>query len=390
VEALVLARHEVEVICLRGPGEPGFERRGQVTVRRVPLRISRASRANYLLAYGAFFMVAMAITATRHLRHRFDLVQVNTLPDFLVFAAIVPRLLGARVLLDLQESTPEFYAVKFGTGLRHPWVRLLAWVEQVAIRFADRAITCTDQMREAFQSRGAPPHKMDVIMNSSNEDEFDSRRYPPAKHAAGEFRLICHGTIQPIFGIDTIVRAVALLRDEIPGLHLDIIGDGSALPEIRALVRALDLAERVYLSGRYVPLDELVQAIANADAGVVALRRNIFRDLMHSNKMFDFITMGKPAIVSRTRSVEAYFDDSCLQLFNAGDEYDLARAIRELHADPDRRDRLVRQATRRNEPYRWPYQRARYQAVVDNLIGNRGSAPATAPIGGTELQGRAG
>jgi hypothetical protein len=120
VEALVLARHEVEVICLRGPGEPGFERRGQVTVRRVPLRISRASRANYLLAYGAFFMVAMAITATRHLRHRFDLVQVNTLPDFLVFAAIVPRLLGARVLLDLQESTPEFYAVKFGTGLRHP------------------------------------------------------------------------------------------------------------------------------------------------------------------------------------------------------------------------------------------------------------------------------
>jgi glycosyltransferase involved in cell wall biosynthesis len=111
-----------------------------------------------------------------------------------------------------------------------------------------------------------------------------------------------------------------------------------------------------------------VQAIANADAGVVALRRDIFRDLTHSNKMFDYITMRKPVVVSRTASVMAYFDETCFQIFDAGDERDLARAIRELHADPGLRDRLVDRAAEVNEPYRWPHQRQRYQEIVRTLM----------------------
>jgi glycosyltransferase involved in cell wall biosynthesis len=368
VNALTLAGHEVDVICLSRPGLPRFERLGQVTVHRVPIAKRRGGRLHYLFQYGSFLLVATWMAAFLHVRRRFDLVQVFTLPDALVFAAIVPRLLGAQVLLDLQESTPEFYAVKFGGGLDHPAVRLMAWIEQAAIRFADHAITCTDQMREAFESRGAAIGKIEIVMNSAAEEEFDPRQHPPADHPPDEFRIICHGTVERIYGIDTIIRAVGLLRDEIPGLRLDVYGEGFALGEIRSLVGDLDLEDRVYISGRFVPLDEVVGAIARADAGVVAIRRDMFRDLMHCLKMFEYIAMQKPAIVSRTRSVEAYFDDSCFEMFTAGDEVDLARAIRELHSDPQRRDRMVREASRRNEPYRWPHQRKRYQEIVRGLV----------------------
>ena len=47
------------------------------------------------------------------------------MPDALVFAAAVPRLLGARVVLDLHECMPEFFSVKFGVPMEHPVVRLL-------------------------------------------------------------------------------------------------------------------------------------------------------------------------------------------------------------------------------------------------------------------------
>jgi glycosyltransferase involved in cell wall biosynthesis len=368
VRALTDAGHEVDVICISRPGEPRFERLGQVIVHRVPITKRRAGQIQYLAQYGAFFLVATWMAAVLQLRRRFELVQVFTLPDALVFAAIVPRLLGARVLIDLQESTPEFYAVKFGAGLRHPAVRLMAWIEQAAIRFAHHTMTCTDQMREAFESRGAAKDTIDIVMNSAAEEEFDPQRYPATTRAAGEFKIICHGTVERIYGIDTIVRAVDLLRNEIPGLRLDIYGEGSALGEIRNLVRDLGLGDRVFISGRFVPLDEVVRAIAQADVGVVATRRDIFRDLMHCLKMFEFISMRKPAIVSRTRSVEAYFGDSCFQMFTAGDERDLARAIRELHADPHRRESLVRHATRANEAYRWPHQAKRYQEIVSRLL----------------------
>ena len=376
VQALVSEGHEVDVVCLTRPGEPRLERLGRVTVHRLPIPLRRAGVIHYLLQYGAFFLAASILVTALHAKRRFDVVQVNTMPDLLVFSALVPKLFGARILLDLHECMPEFYAVKFGTDLHHPAVRLLSWLEQSAIRFADFAITCTEQMKDAFVARGAGRSRVGIVMNSSNEEEFEPHEAGSVARMADEFRLICHGTVERIYGIDTIIRAVHVLRDEIPGLRLAIYGEGSALGEIRRLVGDLGLEGRVFISGRFAPIPELVDAIAAADVGVVAIRRDIFRDLTHCNKMYDFITMRKPAIVSRTSSVEAYFDEHCFRMFSAGDVQDLAQAIRELHASPRLRERLVRHATRANEPYRWPYQRRFYLEVVHRLILDR--APSTA------------
>jgi glycosyltransferase involved in cell wall biosynthesis len=381
VQALTTAGHQVDVITLRRPGERGLDQEGDVTVHRVWLPGGRRGQFWYLVQYGLFFVIAAAMAAWLHLRRRFDLVQVNSMPDSLVFAAFIPRLLGARVLLDLQECMPEFYMVKFGTEAGHPLVRLVAWVEQAAIRFADAAITCTDQMAGALFSRGAARDKVAVIVNGSDEDIFDPTHAEAAPRAE-EFRLISHGTLEYRYGLDTIVRAVALLRDEIPGLRLDLIGEGTALEELRSLVQELGVEDRVFVPGHFVPMADLVQAIAAADAGVVAIRRDAFRDLTLCNKMFDFIAMRKPAIVSRTHSVDVYFGDSCFAMFTDGDAQDLARAIRDVHRDPDLRDRLIRQSTTTAEPYRWPAQRERYLQIVQALIeAHPRRRPESHPLG---------
>jgi glycosyltransferase involved in cell wall biosynthesis len=294
-------------------------------------------------------------------------VQVNSMPDALVFAAAVPRLLGAHVVLDLHECMPEFFSVKFGVPMRHPLVRLLAAAEQASIRFADRAITCTDQMRDAFVARGAPPEKLTVVLNSSDEAVFDARRHPPAARRNGRFTLICHGAIERSYGHDTLVRAAALLRDELPGLRVEIYGDGTYRDELERLADELGLNGSLWISEGWVPIEQLVAAIAAADAGVVAMRRDRFRELTHCNKMFDFIAMRRPAIVSRTRAVEAYFGGDAFALFESGDEHDLARAIRALHADPGLGPRLAEHASAASAAYRWEHQRRVYLRVIEEL-----------------------
>jgi glycosyltransferase involved in cell wall biosynthesis len=294
-------------------------------------------------------------------------VQVNSMPDALVFAAAVPRLLGARVLLDLHECMPEFFSVKFGVSMRHPVVRLLVAAEQVSIRFADQAITCTEQMREVFIARGAAAEKLVVVLNSSDEDIFDATRHPPARRRDGRFTLICHGAIERSYGHDTLVRAAALLRHELPGLRIEIYGDGTYRDELRRLADRLGLDGTLSMSDGWVPIEQLVAAIAAADAGVVAMRRDRFRELTHCNKMFDFIAMRRPAIVSRTRAVEAYFGRDAFALFEAGDERDLARRIRALHDDPELGSRLVARANEASASYRWEHQRRVYDRVVEGL-----------------------
>jgi glycosyltransferase involved in cell wall biosynthesis len=124
----------------------------------------------------------------------------------------------------------------------------------------------------------------------------------------------------------------------------------------------------VWFSRAYVPIDDLLEAIAHADAGVVAMRRDAFRDLTHCNKMFDFISMRVPVLMSRTRSVQAYFDRDCFEFFESGDHVDLAEGIRRLHDDPERRRRLVAHASKTVEPYRWERQCDVYLDHIGELI----------------------
>jgi glycosyltransferase involved in cell wall biosynthesis len=364
VSALLAAGHEVDVVCVAAPGAPRRERDGRLRIVRLPLRHRRGSALTYLLTYAAFLVLATVVVALLHIRRRYRLVQVNTVPDTLVFSAAVPKLTGARVLLDLHESMPEFYATKFGVGLEHWAVRTVAILEQASVRFADAAITCTEQQRQAFASRGADPSRIDVVLNASDEAIFDPRRFPRA-HPDGQFVVLCHGTIERHYGLDTLVRAAALVRGDIPGLRVEVFGDGTYRPELRRLVAELDLEDVVWLSDGFVPRDELVAAIARADVGVVAMKRDAFRDLTHCNKMFDFIAMHVPAAVSRTHAVEAYFDERCFRYFTAGDELALAAALRDLHRVPGLRERLAARAAEVAEPYRWPRQRELYLAAVD-------------------------
>jgi glycosyltransferase involved in cell wall biosynthesis len=368
VHALAAAGHEVDVICVRRPGQRRRERHDGVTAYRLPLPLERSDgRGRYLLQYGTFALAAAALCSLLHLRRRWDVVQVNSMPDALVFAAAVPRLLGARVLLDLHECMPEFFSVKFGVGADHRALRLLAAVEQLSIGFADRVITCTEEMRERFVGRGADPAKIEVVLNSADETIFDAARHPPARRQPDRFSVICHGAIEQSYGIDTLVRAAALLRDDIPELRVEIFGDGTYRPELERLCEELGLNGSVRVSDGWAPIEELVAAIAKADVGVVAMRRNEFRDLTHCNKMFDFIAMRRPAVVSRTRSVEAYFPDSCFAMFDSGDEHDLARAIRSVYDDPQLAERLVRRASEVSAPYRWAHQREIYRRAVAEL-----------------------
>ncbi len=364
VQALAADGNSVDVICLRQAGERHLERQGRIRIWRLPLRHRRGGAGRRIYEYALFTAMAGVLAGVLCLRRRFDLVQANTVPDTLVFAAAVPKLLGVPVLLDLHECMPEFFASTYSADQGHPVVRVMAACEQASIRFADFALTCTEEMRQAFVTRGAPKEKIAVVMNSADESVFRANGRPRRRQVDDELRLLHHGTIEARYGIDTAIRAVAHVRARVPGIRLWVYGDGSQRQDLVQLAADLGVASQVSFSDGFVSLKELVDAIGSCDAGVVAMKRDPFRDLTHCNKMFDLISMKRPVLCSRTRSVMTYFPESCFAYFEPDDPEDLARAIWELHAQPELAERLVERAGEVNEPYRWPHQRKRYMRVV--------------------------
>src|SRR5438105_1625621 len=87
----------------------------------------------------------------------------------------------------------------------------------------------------ASRSAGAAADKIAVVINSFGEERFDPTRVAARPKDDASFTLICHGTIEPNYGLDLVVRAVSILKDRIPGLRLDVWGGGTQLPALEAL-----------------------------------------------------------------------------------------------------------------------------------------------------------
>jgi glycosyltransferase involved in cell wall biosynthesis len=365
--ALIENGYEVDVVCLQQTGESAVSVEEDVNVHRLPVaRHKGKGIAVQFFEYLAFFFLAMFKVTALHLKRRYSVVQVHNLPDFLIFSAIVPKLSGARLILDLHDLMPEFYSSRFQSGMTSWPIRLLCWQEKLACLFADHVFTVTELWRQTLIERGIPARKTSVVMNVANDRIFQrSNVMPVAKN--GNFNLIYHGQLSQRYGIDLAIRAVDLLRKEIPEICLTIHGRGDYLTELQTLAETLGVTSNVQFSTQYVPTRELPQLIGNAHAGIVPYRKDIFTDGILPTKMMEYAALGVPVIAARTTAISAYFDSEMARFFTPEDVQDLAHSILLLFKDRDQLAGYARNIEKFNQRYSWKTVARQYVEVVDRL-----------------------
>lgn len=383
-EALALLDndYEVDVICLRGTDEPWYEQAQGVNIYRLPMKRHKGrGRFIQLLEYLAFFSLAFSKLISLHRQRRYASIQVHNLPDFLVFTSLVPKMTGARVILDLHDLMPEFYAALTG-GDQSRWpVRLVRLQEKVSCRFADHVITVTDVWRKTLIDRGVPEDKVSVVMNVANDRVFyqESGASKPTRNT-DTFNLVYHGTFTHRYGVDLIIQAIDKVRHQIPDIHLSLFGEGETRDELIALTKKLNLQKHVHISQNSLHVSELPRVIRQADIGIVPNRSDIFTDGLLPTKLMEYVALGIPVIAARTPTIESYFDDTMVQFFSPGDVADLADCILTLHANPARIDQIAKNSNQFNQTYSWPRVAANYVNLVNQL-----NAHHLSPAGGREV-----
>ena len=372
-EAEILEKHgyAVDVICLRLPGDLPIDYYNKVHIYRQRYRFPiLGDRSNGLKGrffnYIRFFVTAGVRVTQLHLRKRYDVVQVHNLPDFLVFCAVIPKLLGASVILDLHDLMPEFFAGHYKTKT-HFLPYLINLQERLSCKFADHVITVSEHWRQALIKRGVPEQKCSVVMNVADDKIFRPPEdgYP---HSTGtnQFRLIYHGSIHERYGLDLAVEAVDKLRDEIPNIHLVLVGRGDFLPRIIQIVEERGLTQYVSIKGLCLA-EELPDIIRSCDLGVVPYLTDVFTDGLLPTKLMEYAALGLPAIASRTTAIQAYFTDTNTEFFEPGNVDDLVQRIRYLYANPARLAELSQGSQKFNQRYNWTKVGADYVDLVQKL-----------------------
>jgi glycosyltransferase involved in cell wall biosynthesis len=394
-EALVKEGASVEVICLKGTEEEAkHESFNGVDITRVAIKHRRGGKLSYLIQYGSFILLSGAILTGRALKRRYDLVHIHNMPDILVFSALVPKILDAKVILDLHDPMPELMMSIYELRADSSAVRFLKTLEKWSLRFADSVLTVNEACRKIFSARSCPATKITVVMNSPDEGIFQlrepSRQASTARDSSKPFVIMYHGSIVERHGLDLAVMALRKLKHSVPNAELRIYGRSTSfLEQVLDSVRNSKLEQAVRHLGPK-KLEEIAQAIRECDVGIIPNRRSIFTELNTPTRIFEYLSQGKPVIAPRAPGILDYFGPRELVLFELGDADDLATKIEYVFAHPDETLRMVERGQEVYLTHKWSSERSRFVSLANGLLDGteqvlaRADGPTSADLGSTK------
>ena len=373
-KALVDRGDSVDVIALRREGAPAFEVLQGVNVYRVqPRQRNERGWFDYLTRVIRFMLVSAVKLTRLHSAQPYDVVHVHSVPDFLVFSAIWPKLTGARIILDIHDILPEFFASKFGASSKSLLFKLLVLAEYLSVKMSDHVIIANDLWHQRLVARSASAERCTSIINYPDSDIFKPSEHRPIGEP--KFRITYPGTLNTHQGVDIAVRAMHILRDELPKAEFHVYGEGPAKPALVELTSQLALSERVIFHN-FLPCDQIAGAMALSDIAVVPKRASSpFGNEAMSTKIMEFMSLGVPVIVARTKVDEYYHDESRVKFFESDNAADLARAIALLYRDPELRQSLASQASEYVSHNNWSEKKQIYLKIVDSLSAGAKQVP---------------
>ena len=297
-EALVKAGYEVDVICTGDADQKKFEIMNGVNIHRIIVPYNRGNAFLVSFDYGLFFLLSFLKLSWMSFQKHYAVVEINTMPDFLVFITVISRLLGSKIVLYMFEDMPTLFMSSYHVGPHHIGTRLLRFLEKWSAEYADHVIVSDgEHYKQALEKRGIPSAKITVILNVPDAENFDfEKRLAPLPDSS--FRLVIVSTLVRRYGVQTVVKAVPLVAKSIPGLIIDVVGDGQFLPQLQQLTQQLEV-EKYFIFRGWVDYAQIPGIIRQANIGLAPMSD----DVGLPNKLFEYFALGIPAIASAQPSL---------------------------------------------------------------------------------------
>jgi glycosyltransferase involved in cell wall biosynthesis len=202
------------------------------------------------------------------------------------------------------------------------------WVKPSMTR-ASRLVVPSGFLRQVFDEVGL---QSTVIPNIIDLEMFHPAAHPPSD---SEFTLVITRNLEPIYGLDTAIRAVALARKELPRIKLKIAGSGPQGTELKRLVASLGLEDDVHFLGR-LDRAEIVELYHGANAMLNPTRVDNM-----PNSVLEALACGLPVISTNVGGVPYIVKDGQTALLvNPDNEQEMAQAILKLCDDAALRRQL--------------------------------------------------
>jgi glycosyltransferase involved in cell wall biosynthesis len=367
--ALKDAGWKVSVVCPQTAKYPlTYEVIDGISIYRHPLPLEARNRFGFAAEYAAalFHEARLLLKVLR--KEGFDFIQACNPPDLIFLVAAPFKLLGKRFVFDHHDVTPELFSAKFGRkGPLHAILRVTEWL---TFKTADAVISANETFRQIAIERGGKRPDDVVTVYSIPEKSRLKRVKPDARLRNGKHYVIGYvGIIGDQDGLDHLIRTIHLLRTkfQFEDFHAIIVGDGPALPSVKALATELGVADFITFTG-YLSGEQFLHHLSAFDIGVMPDPVNEYNDKISMNKVFEYSALGIPSVSYPLTETKHLLGDA--GIFSRTAEPDgLAEACLELLRDDDLRMRQGARAKQLSDTkFIWERERLKYVGVFDRLM----------------------
>ncbi len=360
--------HKVDVLTLKEPHRSGrYERISDyISIYYLTNKYIGKRFILYLYSYLKFYLTVSWTLTLLWMYRGYDIIHINNIPNFIVFATLLPRIFGARIILDMHDIMSQLFHEKFGD--RKYVARLLAIEEVISTRYA-HIILCADDFQKDFlvQQRGLPPNKVHVILNLPDLQIFKDRNAVPSNSDAEPFNIVYHGTVTYRLGIDLILKAIAKVKGQIK-VKFYLYGAGDYMNDCLRVIDDLDLNDTVHVSNKFFKVENLPELLHGMHLGVIGNRISSATKHMLPVKMMEYMALKIPVVVPDIPNIRYYFNERCVCYYDPENVDDLSLKIVMLARSSGRRTKLAKSAYELIRLNNWNNEFVKYMNVLGTLI----------------------
>jgi glycosyltransferase involved in cell wall biosynthesis len=337
----------VHVICLRNENEMRFDIHNKISIYRIPLERRRnKSYLAYFLRYFLFLFLSTALLTRLFIKYKYKVVHIHSIPDYEVFCAFVPKLFGAKIILDLHESLPEVLATKFDLSMDSKKVYVAKIVEKASVRFADLAISTSDIRKKILKER-TQKKDVAVIMNLPKRDIFkrrDMTEFIKENGLEESFIVSYMGGLNPERELEVVIEAIKYIEKKISNIAFIFCGTGEReyIATLRNLIKDLNLEKKVLFMG-YVPQEDVLNYVAVSNVSLSPYKIHPNLNPVGSTKVFEYLLVPKPVIVADYSGNREEFEDLGL-FYKSSDHKSLGEKIFEVYENEEEFKKMARRA----------------------------------------------
>lgn len=202
--------------------------------------------------------------------------------------------------------------------------------------------------QEFLAERGVPQDVMHLYRNPVDHTKFhpvddETRRITRERFGFTENDIVLshHGILHPNKGNDWIFQRLERLKEELPGLKYLLIGNGPEMEKLKQLASNLDITDRVVFTGWLPTEEDLNNALASSDIGLV-MRIGQETDHFHmTDTLAHEMACGKPVLAADLKGIaEVVQEGKTGLLFSSESPADFCDKLRRLAGSHELRSQL--------------------------------------------------